>query len=268
MTLKEFTKDYNIFQNIRTRHPTNLTWLPDATLLNKYMGVRYAHRNIDDNIVETPNPDIDFISDCILLSYENKWDRFYELTIKEYDAIANVDANETTTETRNLQKTQSDTETRNLQKTNSFSDTRTTDSTVSTDTTNTQSNTNTSTQTGSTDNKVNAYNNATAKPTNKSETSLSDTTTLTGRDTVDTDTTTDLDETLSHNQTDTDTGTVTHSNTDTDTGTVTTTVRRIGNIGVTMTQQLIQADLDLWDKNKLIDTILFDVADFLTTRVW
>lgn len=300
MTLKEFTKSYNVFNNIKTRHPNQVTWLGDVNTLNKLLGAKYAHRIIDENIVELPTPDIDFIADCLLLEFENEWDRFHTLMVTQYDPIANVDANETTTETRNLTlrditsdtrtntKTTDSTETKNLTHTDDATDTksttRNTDTTENTNQSSSNSQTDSKSTSQTTENNINAYNNVQAKPASNQEVLQTDnnSTSITGSNDV--DTTTNIDETISdtldHDNTSRDTGTnvfdidetntesYSHDNSHTDTGTVTTTVRRVGNIGVTMTQQLIQSDLDLWSKNKLYDKLLFDVADFLTERVY
>ena len=300
MTLKEFTKSYNVFNNIKTRHPDHVTWLGDATTLNKLLGAKYAHRIIDENIVDLPTPDIDFIADCLLLEFENEWDRFHSLTVAVYDPLANVDANETTTETRNLNvrdvtsdsktntRATDSTETKNLTHTDDATDTksltRSTDTTESTEQSTSNSQTDSKSTSQTTENNINAYNNVQAKPASNQEVSQTDNNSSSITGSNDVDTTTNVDETISdtldHDNTSRDTGTnvfdidetvtesFSHDNTHTDTGTVTTTVRRVGNIGVTMTQQLIQADLDLWSKNKLYDKLLFDVADFLTERVY
>ena len=300
MTLKEFTKSYNVFNNIKTRHPDHVTWLGDATTLNKLLGAKYAHRIIDENIVELPTPDIDFISDCLLLEFENEWDRFYNLTIVDYDPLANVDARETTTETRNLNvrdvtsdsktntRATDSTETKNLTHTDDATDTkavtRSTDTTENTEQNTSNSQTDNKSTSQTTENNINAYNNVQAKPSSNQEVSQTDNNTSSITGSNDVDTTTNVNETISdkldHDNTSKDTGTnvfdidetatenFSHENTHTDTGTVTTEVRRIGNIGVTKTTELIQADIDLWSKNRLYDKLLFDVADFLTERVY
>ena len=57
---------------------------------------------------------------------------------------------------------------------------------------------------------------------------------------------------------------------DTDEGTVTRETIRQGNIGVTMTQQLLQADLDYWNNVKALfyDTVISDVVNEITYKIY
>ena len=54
----------------------------------------------------------------------------------------------------------------------------------------------------------------------------------------------------------TDTGTLKENGTDTDKGTITTTNRRYGNIGVTMTQQMIEREMDVRAQMNIINYII------------
>ena len=54
----------------------------------------------------------------------------------------------------------------------------------------------------------------------------------------------------------TDTGTLKEDGTDTDKGTITTTNRRYGNIGVTMTQQMIEREMDVRAQMNIINYII------------
>ena len=66
--------------------------------------------------------------------------------------------------------------------------------------------------------------------------------------------------------------TITNSGKDTDTlsgkDTVTETYRRSGNIGVTMTQQLLTAEEDFWSKYKFFDKWFEDIAEELTIPIY
>lgn len=55
-----------------------------------------------------------------------------------------------------------------------------------------------------------------------------------------------------------------------DTGTITTTHKRGGNIGVTMTQQMLQADLDYWAQleAKFFERVCKDIVDMITYKIY
>lgn len=56
----------------------------------------------------------------------------------------------------------------------------------------------------------------------------------------------------------------------TDKGTITTTHKRGGNIGVTMTQQMLQADLDYWKQleAKFFERVCKDIVDMITYKIY
>lgn len=235
--------------------------------------------------------------------YAQKWQKLYETCNFTYDPIANVDGTSTTTETRNLTETHDITEnhtgtdtdehtgTDNISHEGTQTAERTGTDTITdtgTDTiSHTGTDTDTDTKTGSDivkeDTDVFGYNSDTATPsgTKTSTTTPGVVDTIKHeKATTDTDTKDLTNETtynsantrtdnLSDNRTvnltdkntkdlkDTRTGTIGNS------GTVTTTITRKGNIGVTTTQQMIEAERKVWEW-LLYDVILKDALDFLT----
>lgn len=66
------------------------------------------------------------------------------------------------------------------------------------------------------------------------------------------------------------TNTETRDLNDTDKGTVTTTHTRGGNIGVTMTQQMLEADLEYWSKAaaRFYERVCMDIVDRITYKIY
>lgn len=75
----------------------------------------------------------------------------------------------------------------------------------------------------------------------------------------------DITETLTHDTS----NTLTRDLTDTDTGTIETVTTRQGNQGVTMTQQMLEADLDLWVNVKMLfyETVMRDIANYICYKI-
>lgn len=75
----------------------------------------------------------------------------------------------------------------------------------------------------------------------------------------------DITEVLTHDTTDENTKDLTLA----DTGTVTTETVRQGNQGVTMTQQMLQSDVELWNDAKMLfyETVLKDCADYICYKI-
>ena len=65
------------------------------------------------------------------------------------------------------------------------------------------------------------------------------------------------------------TDTTTHNTKDTDTGTITRQTIRGGNIGVTMTQQLLEADSDYWNKvtSLFYHQVITDIVTEITYKI-
>ena len=73
---------------------------------------------------------------------------------------------------------------------------------------------------------------------------------------------------LTHNTTDSDTGTQNTVSGGSDTSTRNYTLRRSGNIGVTTSQQMIQAERDLWLWNFFHSVVFPDVDKVLTIPIY
>jgi len=214
----------------------------------------------DNATLELQLPHFDILKEMIgVWSKSNfyKWKTLYDTTQQEYNPLWNVDANESETTEREYEsnKSGSFTESGTTSSENESSKTAsgTNGNTKTLNTTTNDDNTRTLNTTTTADNfgklagfNSNNYNNV----TNNSGTT-SDTGTITdGRITKDTGTVTDAG-TTSGTESSTDSGSGTSSNsgsnegTDNITETVTITKRRTGNIGVTMTQQLLEAERKL-----------------------
>ena len=94
--------------------------------------------------------------------------------------------------------------------------------------------------------------------------STQSTTATTGTETTRTTTATTGNDTETYNATDTDTGTKTHANSGTDSEEGERTLTRYGNIGVTTSQQMLQAERDLWVWN-YIENVVFPAVDEVLT---
>ena len=222
------------------------------------------------------------IADAIFAIYNDKWTKLYSLLSLEYNPISNYDMTETeeiegATETE-LHRTGTETNHGTGTDAHAYTGTQTNADTGTETTTHTgtkgvvTNETSTGSSEGATDNTVYGFNSTTAvndsgsENTTTAESERDETSTTTDNLT---DTRTDA---LSHLRTDnlTDTETrnisdqLTRNTTDAETGsnTVSRTLTRSGNIGVTTSQQMIQASIELWRWNFFtqvfedIDTIL------------
>lgn len=111
---------------------------------------------------------------------------------------------------------------------------------------------NTSQSPSSTENKISAF--------NSSEYSNSDFTTNNVGDVSENTTVNDGTHTTTNGGTDTE------SNSGNDK--TTENIRRYGNIGVTMTQQLLTSEVDFWGKFKFFDYYFDDISNVLTIPIW
>ena len=141
------------------------------------------------------------------------WEKLFELFNMEYNPLYNVDAYETITEERDLTYDHENTDTHNL--THKHDNTETQDITHTIDETETNS--------------TSGFNSDAFQNHDKSV-----------RDGSNND-----GGTIVNDGVDKDTGTLKTNGQDTDKGTITTTNRRYGNIGVTMTQQMIEREMDV-----------------------
>lgn len=235
-------------------------------------------------------PDYDFMKLAIKNWSKSEldiWNRLYEAFTEEYDPLWNVDG--TTTETRSISRegTESSTNSNSLtgkdtrviaetgSKTNDITlTTNNTTATTGSTTSNTQEvseGTSTTTTSSTTTNSVKGFNSNDWVEHDKSVASSNDSTSTTGETSTDVagsstgnetltgEQVTDQDETSILNTNDTlnrtETNSGTGSRTNEETVAETYTQRRQGNIGVTMSQQLLEAELNVRPKLNIYDFI-------------
>lgn len=238
------------------------------------------------------------LAKILLMRFGTAWDRMWTDYTADYNPIWNVDGTETITETRDLShattagETNShttkgdDTETRNLANHTSGSGS---DTEFGTDRT-----THTGTQTGTSsdslqhgekiDHNEYAIGSTGASPVSNDIHSGTDSQSgsTSNEQNLTDDTSYGHGHSTSNSQDGTDTGTVKHENGTTEngsvdrtengseTGTVTTEHKRGGNIGVTMTQQMLEADLAYWSKieAQFFGKVLKDIVDEITYKIY
>lgn len=134
--------------------------------------------------------------------------------------------------------------------------------------------------TGTTDTGIYGFNSATSSPSDTStqHTTGNSTLTRTGTDSTSTDVSTTNTGTVGNNAsssgqiqydtTETDTGTVGNVSSGTDTETRNYTLTRSGNIGVTTSQQMLEAEHNLWAWNFFRDVVFPDLDSILTLRIY
>lgn len=194
------------------------------------------------------------------------WQSLADTFELEYNPIWNVDGTETTTETRNLKQESENNRKDDFTTTNINTETQraTGDSNEETTTTEDGSITQSSTTTenGSNLHKVNGFNDSGL--TNAEQDTITNNSNTTGTNTTSNEITTTNTASTSNNATTTNNGTIKNngtsdnSNTSLDTGTITIAKTRGGNIGVTMTQQLLNAELDVRPKMNIYSYIIDD----------
>lgn len=228
--------------------------------LDVYMRVRYGNRRVTPlgNMMASDMASLVTILDSL---HGIEWDRLWDSYVSEYNPIWNVDGTVTVTEERDL--------TQGHTGTNTFADTGTdTDTHSGTDTeghTGNDRSQNTGTDRHDIQNNVNGFDSGSAVPESSSTDTL----------TAGTGTTVTHGETIStqHGEQITTKYGKTNTNSrnfeDTDKGSVTTTTKRGGNIGVTMTQQMLEADLEYWTKAKaqFYRNVMQEIIDDITYKI-
>lgn len=221
--------------------------------LDTLMVSSYGNRKLN-KIGKLISENSDTLCAIIDTNFSIPWNRLYTSYTAKYNPIWNVDGTETETETHNLKTTNSGTESENISNNGTSSKT----GTETTSRTDARSGSDTQTIT----NNIYAYNSTSATNSDGSTTQVSAGITNTINQTVTPDTT----------ETNSDTGTRSKSDNyeNTDTGTITREKTRGGNIGVTMTQQMLEADVEYWTKltAHFYMVVLHDIADFITIKVY
>jgi hypothetical protein len=286
-----------IIQTIQSRKMQKSKWLQDITtedsaLLDFKIETDYGSR-ILNNFGTHVQTDIIRVSDFLYLKYGIKWDRLYTSYTSEYNPIWNVDGSITETETRDLASDHTGTDTTGSAGTDT--ETHTGNETVADSGTDTETHTGTETIADSgtdsesrngTDRKetsgsVYGFDSSGAVPSDSGSETVTagiGTSTTYGKKE---DTAKDLNDSTTYgkneestkNLTDSTTygrtDTTTHNTKDTDKGTITRQTTRGGNIGVTMTQQMLEADSEYWNKvtSLFYHQVITDVVNEITYKI-
>ena len=286
-----------IIQTIQSRKTQKSKWLQDITtedaaLLDFKIETDYGSR-ILNNFGSHVQTDIARVSDFLYLKYGIKWDRLYRSYTSEYNPIWNVDGSITETETRDLASDHTGTDTTG----STGTDTETHTGTETVADSGTDSESRSGTDRKETSGSVYGFDSSGAVPSDSgSETvtagigtsttygkkenttkDLTDSTTY-GKTEENTKNLTDstqygkteentknLTDSTTYGRTDT----TTHNTKDTDKGTITRQTTRGGNIGVTMTQQLLEADSEYWNKvtSLFYHQVITDVVNEITYKI-
>ena len=207
------------------------------------------------------------LAKLITAKYKENWDRLYSALFADYNPIENYSMNEIETTDRDTTNQGSNSNTVDTTNTG-----KTTESGSRTDTTTSNSKqdtsaTNTSEDSGSQLNQVYAEDSEDPVNASRSESNGNSTSTDKGNTTTEgTDTTTGTNTDTTDT---TNTGKETSSGSHSDTGTedVERTLQRKGNIGVTTSQQMIEAEIAL-RKHNYYDIIFKDVDDLLCLSIY
>lgn len=202
----------------------------DANVLDLYLKLKYGPR-ILNSLGSYNDFDVETISNMIWYSKHIKWDRLYTSYSAKYNPIWNVDGTETTTETRDLNYGDSGTD--------EFVDSGSDNvrSQIISDHNETNQN-------------VNGFNSSSSVPAGNESS----------------DRTGEQLDTTNYGKSNKETRNLNR----TDKGTITTEHIRGGNIGVTMTQQMLQADIDYWNRPDALffDTVMRDIVDIITYKIY
>lgn len=252
-----------------------------ATKLDLYMKMRYGQRILSPYMEQYTGTEADTkdSANVIFMMYGDRWEHLYETTKYDYDPIANVDATETTTTEygKNTKYTRAKRHTENKQTQEAFSGETTAteygiNHTKNIDTYHPYDEITTEDhkdEVKETENQIAGFDSATYSPKDKSiETDKAHVTTTINKmpskieehdsnTDARTDTTTySAPEKVTRNETDESE----YTDNDNNSGKDITTFVRHGNIGVTMTQRMIEAERDVWNF-KLYDVIIKDVVN-------
>lgn len=286
-----------IIQTIQSRKKLKSKWLQelapeDAALLDFKIETDYGSR-ILNNFGMHVQTDLTRISDFLYLKYGIKWDRLYTAYTAEYNPIWNVDGSITETETRDLATdhtgtdttgssgtdTQKHTGTETLADTGTDTETHTGTESIADSGTDTESRSGTDRK--ETTGNVYGFDSSGAVPTDSGTETVTagiGTSTIYGKKE---NTTKDLTDSTSYGKTEENTknltdsttygrtDTTTHNTKDTDKGTITRLTTRGGNIGVTMTQQMLDADSTYWNKvtSLFYHQVMMDIVNEITYKI-
>ena len=270
-----------IIQTMQSRKKQKSKWLQDITsedaaLLDFKIETDYGCR-ILNNFGSHIQTDIARVSDFLYLKYGIKWDRLYTSYTSEYNPIWNVDGSITETETRDLAADHTGTDTTG----STGTDTETHTGTETVADSGTDSESRSGTDRKETSGSVYGFDSSGAVPSDSGSETVTagiGTSTTYGKTEENTKNLTDstqygkteentknLTDSTTYGRTDT----TTHNTKDTDKGTITRQTTRGGNIGVTMTQQLLEADTEYWNKvtSLFYHQVITDVVNEKTYKI-
>lgn len=219
------------FSSLSTDGRRNLSYMIYCEILE-----RYASPIIENFKTESLSSDnILVISNLIKLKKSKQWEKLYNITIADYNPLYNVDASEITTYKPNVTEILTDTYNKNTEYSKG-----TNISTTQEQLTNAES-----------DNFFFGDNSDNAMPSDRNTSSIGKIQNV-------------AENTGSDN--DKETGTIVHSTTKN--GEDITEISRKGNIGVTMTQQLLDAERKFWESFDFYNLIIKDIVNFLTIPLY
>lgn len=283
-TPREEYPAYNGFFTICNQDNIPVPWVGDisGTMLH-YLDNMYAFRSNDKTVSSTIEAFIiEFksvsisgttpqtkLSRMIAMKYKTSWEHLYAITKAEYNPIANVESDETFTTITEHGHTVQNTGTQGMDHGEHITHTGTEQQSHGETITNTgTSGTVSAVTAANTENGIYGFNSSTAVPADSSTASNSGSSTRTDN----------LSEAHTGNDTRTDNLTEGHSGTDTRTDNLTETHGGIdkvtersireGNIGVTMTQQMLTAEADFWGMFTFWDAVFKDIDRELTLAVY
>lgn len=231
-TIAEAYPAEGIMTNLKARKISD--WLTATEADHMTLFDTYIKTEFGDRILSNlgslVTSNIDGLTDLIFSMFGTKWARLWTDYTAEYNPIWNVDGTTEITEERNLTAGKSGT--------GSYTDSGS--DVTSRSGTDTQTNTN----------EVQGFNSTAYTPNVKDTTTVSPGTS----------------ETLTHGKITTES----RDFTDTDTGTIKRTEKRGGNIGVTMTQQMLEADSEYWNKDLALfyNAVILDIVTEITYKIY
>ena len=269
------------------------TGADDISALELLIKTRYGERHLNSlgQLLDESTVDTDGVADMIWILHKGAWDHLWTSYVAEYNPIWNVDGTTVDEEVRDLEQTHTGTDTLARDGSDTFTQGGTIDKVREGADTLTQTGTDTVVKSGSDTvtqqgtstnaNNVFAFDSVSAVPeSSQTQTpNLTDTHTynqLQDQDTKNLTNTQEYDsgETETRNTTDTTTydssNTQTKDLTDTDSGTVTRTITRTGNIGTTMTSQMLRDDTEYWSdmKSLFYEHVIRDIIGDICYKIY
>ena len=223
---------------------------------------------IDETTHEISTTNIQEIADIIYSLFGQTWARMWAVYNAEYNPINNYDMTETFEETRETEygKTQTRTDELTETRTDELTETRTDNLTE--ERTDDLTQLETPAQTKTTSESVYGFNSSDASPSREVSEQNGGTYTRDNDGTVTTENTGTQTVDNTGTQTVDNTGTQTLEDSGTDTVETGHTLTRLGNIGVTTSQQMLQSEIDLWQWNFFNSVVFPNIDGVLTIALY